>query len=85
MSESGGHRDTCEKDFLLAACVLGYHHQSVLNSRGLSVKEEGLPKKENNNKEKKKVSEESCFPRKQRAIITTSVFAFLANESTALL
>ena len=38
-----------------------------------------------NNKEKKKVSEESYFQRKQRARITTSVFAFLANESTALL
>ena len=42
-------------------------------------------KKEINNKEKKKVSEESCFQRKQCARITTSVFAFLANESTALL
>jgi hypothetical protein len=45
VSESGGHGGTCEKDLLLAACVLGYHHQSVLNSRGLSVKEEGLPKR----------------------------------------
>ena len=42
-------------------------------------------RKEINNKEKKKVSEESCFQRKQCARITTSVFAFLANESTALL
>jgi hypothetical protein len=33
---------------------------------------------------KKKVSEESCFQRKQRARTTTSVCAFLANESTAL-
>jgi hypothetical protein len=37
------------------------------------------------NKEKKKVSEESYFQRKQRARITTSIFAFPANESTALL
>jgi len=42
-------------------------------------------RKEINNKEKKKVSEESCFQRKQCARITTSVCAFLANESTALL
>jgi hypothetical protein len=40
-------------------------------------------RKEINNKEKKKISEESCFQRKQCARITTSVFAFLANESTA--
>ena len=42
-------------------------------------------KKENKIKKEKKVWEESCFQRKKCARITTSVFACLANENTALL
>jgi hypothetical protein len=42
-------------------------------------------KERNQDEEKKERLEESCFQRKQRPRKTASVFAFLANESTALL
>jgi hypothetical protein len=42
-------------------------------------------KRKKTTKKEKKVSQESFFQRKQRARMTTSVFACLANESTALL